>query len=348
MLNSLSIQNFQSHKKTELEFDPGINVITGASDSGKTAVIRALRWLIYNRPGGEAFRSSWGGDAIIDLALDNGQIQRIKTNKDNLYVLGYHDEFKAFGTDVPEEIQQVLNLNTVNIQQQLDRPFLLDDSSGEVAGHFNRMAHLDVIDRGLQNVQKWQRSIEQDIKSGNQYQIELQEDLKTYDYLDQMEIEVEVLEQIENHKISIIQKIQKLKALIYNIEDVNVQIEKSSKLLPAEKQVDSILALFKQESDLKEKKQTLSSIITKLLSVQLSIEENQEIIQHEKQVDKILSLYSIQDEQIRKTEGLASLIDNINSTKEQIKEKELQILEMEQDFDYYIGDTCPLCGQEIK
>jgi predicted ATP-dependent endonuclease of OLD family len=347
MLKSLSIQNFQSHKKTELEFASGINVITGASDCGKTAIIRALRWLVYNRPGGDAFRSSWGGETSVELELDHQIIKRIKDKTENSYWLN-DTEFKAFGTDVPEGIQQVLNLNDVNIQQQLDRPFLLDDSPGEVAGHFNRIAHLDVIDKGLQNVQKWVRAIDQDIRSGEQHQIELQEELKTYDYLDQMEVDIKVLEQMENRKISIIQKIQKLNALINNIDNVNNQIEQASKLLPAEKQVDFILDLFTQEFDLSKQKTLLWAMLTKLTSIQFSIKENEEIIHCEKQVDKILSLYGLQDKQIRKTEGLASLISNINSTKGQIKEKELQISEMQQDFDYYMPDICPLCGQEIK
>jgi len=46
MINSLTIQNFQSHKNTTLEFDNGINIIIGQSDSGKTAIIRALNWVI--------------------------------------------------------------------------------------------------------------------------------------------------------------------------------------------------------------------------------------------------------------------------------------------------------------
>jgi len=56
MIKYLQIQNFQSHKDSLLEFDPGVNVIVGSSDSGKTAVIRALRWLVWNRPSGDAFR----------------------------------------------------------------------------------------------------------------------------------------------------------------------------------------------------------------------------------------------------------------------------------------------------
>ena len=48
MIKSLHIQNFQSHKKTTLKFHKGINVVIGQSDSGKSAIIRALNWTINN------------------------------------------------------------------------------------------------------------------------------------------------------------------------------------------------------------------------------------------------------------------------------------------------------------
>ena len=59
MIDKISIKNFQSHPNTELELDPGINVITGSSDNGKTSIFRALYWIIYNRPSGNSFISNW-------------------------------------------------------------------------------------------------------------------------------------------------------------------------------------------------------------------------------------------------------------------------------------------------
>ena len=61
MIQSLQINNFQSHKYSVMELHKGVNVIIGPSDSGKTTILRALRWLVWNRPSGDAFRSDWGG-----------------------------------------------------------------------------------------------------------------------------------------------------------------------------------------------------------------------------------------------------------------------------------------------
>ena len=59
MIKSLKIENFQSHKDSYLEFSNGINIISGKSNNGKTAILRALNWVITNRPQGIAFKSTF-------------------------------------------------------------------------------------------------------------------------------------------------------------------------------------------------------------------------------------------------------------------------------------------------
>lgn len=48
MISKITIRNFQTHKKSELEFTDGVNLIVGSSDNGKSSVIRAFRWLAEN------------------------------------------------------------------------------------------------------------------------------------------------------------------------------------------------------------------------------------------------------------------------------------------------------------
>jgi len=71
MIKQLTIKNFQSHKKTKLEFSDGVNIIIGQSDSGKTAIIRALNWVVNNKPSGDSFRSHWGGDTNVEITMED-------------------------------------------------------------------------------------------------------------------------------------------------------------------------------------------------------------------------------------------------------------------------------------
>ena len=58
MIESISINNFQSHKATRLKLAPTVNTLQGNSDCGKSAVMRAINWLLFN-PAGDYFVSDW-------------------------------------------------------------------------------------------------------------------------------------------------------------------------------------------------------------------------------------------------------------------------------------------------
>lgn len=52
MIRRIKLQNFMSHWDTEIEFGPGLNVITGDNNIGKSAIVVALDYLCRgNRPG---------------------------------------------------------------------------------------------------------------------------------------------------------------------------------------------------------------------------------------------------------------------------------------------------------
>ena len=81
MLKSLKIRNFESHRNTQLNFHPGVNVIVGESDQGKTAILRALEWVLFNRPLGEDIKSNWLEDinTYVQVEFDDGILKRKRT-----------------------------------------------------------------------------------------------------------------------------------------------------------------------------------------------------------------------------------------------------------------------------
>ena len=195
MFKSLELKNFQSHKDTRLDFGPGVNVIIGTSDSGKSSIFRGLRWLMYNRPLGDSFCSHWAKKEAtsITLEMDNNTITRSRENNKQKYLLDGL-ELTAFKTDVPDEVSQALNIDSVNFEQQFDRPFLLDNSPGEVAQYFNKIAHLEKIDLSL-------KQLHQKNRVNNQLKVELatrkketEEELKKYTGLETLDSKLAVLE----------------------------------------------------------------------------------------------------------------------------------------------------------
>lgn len=148
-MKSLQIKNFQCWRDVTLNFSPGINWIVGSSDTGKSALMRALRWLHYGRPAGFSFRSWWAEGTkettrVDGIYRDGNKVSRFRSNTENKYSVN-GEEFLA-GTEVPETAATVMDVSDINLQQQGDRPFLLDLPAPEVARYLNAIANLSVID----------------------------------------------------------------------------------------------------------------------------------------------------------------------------------------------------------
>lgn len=188
----ISLENFQSHSRTEIELAPkgNLTVVTGASDSGKTAIIRALKWLYFNQPTGDAFVQVGCAYSRVTLELDNGWKvvrHRTKSGSRNQYITespeGVQEAFEGFGASVvPLEVQKILGIRPLtigdvdfqlNIAEQLSAPFLGSSISAparaKVLGHLAGTAEIDMAAKLLGT----------DIYRGNQEEKGLSSKLET-------------------------------------------------------------------------------------------------------------------------------------------------------------------------
>ena len=152
-LEQLQIRNFQCHKNRKIDFDPLVTVLTGPSDSGKSAIIRALRWACTNSPGGDAFVRDGAKRCGVRLKIDGRVIGRTKGTSENEYTLD-GKKYKSFGTNVPEPIVNLLNLSPVTWQGQHDSPFWLAETAGQVGRELNTIVNLEAMDDALAAVNR--------------------------------------------------------------------------------------------------------------------------------------------------------------------------------------------------
>jgi len=153
LFSELRIQNFQNHSKLKVDLDPKITTITGRSDVGKSAILRALKWVCLNSPQGESFIKNGEPGTTVQLIVDDRKIVRKRGKGDNLYLIE-EEEFKAFSSNVPDEIAKILNVGDKNFQGQHDSVFWFSQSAGEVSRQLNSVVDLGVIDDSLANVAK--------------------------------------------------------------------------------------------------------------------------------------------------------------------------------------------------
>jgi len=262
MIKIIALENFQSHAETRLDLAPGVNLVCGPSDSGKTAILRALRWLATNRPSGEEFRSHWGGDTTaVEIALyDGAEVRRFRSKGVNAYTTvpvgdGDGHVFKAIGSDVPEPVVELLNLDPLSWQGQMDAPFLLSESPGEVARVLNEVADLDKIDTAVTNVNRMLRE-NRAKRDGFQAQIDgLKIRLFQYRAIDQQLKKAERLEELEEKATLLLQMQAKAVEMIRDERELKGQVAAIKDVGAAEEMLDLIMdkmgQLRERESDLR-------------------------------------------------------------------------------------------------
>lgn len=155
---SIKLENFQSHIETTVQFAPGITTIVGPSDHGKSAILRALKWVCLNDIDGDGFITE--GEKTCSVALTTDQlvdndheINRSKGTKFSLNTYALDGKvFKSFNTNVPAEIENTLHVNDINFQCQHDSPFWFAESAAEVSRQLNAVVDLSIIDSTLTNI----------------------------------------------------------------------------------------------------------------------------------------------------------------------------------------------------
>lgn len=169
----LIIENFQSHVHTEIDFVPGLNVFVGPSDSGKSAILRALRWVLFNQPRGTDYIREGAKKCRVCLVLDDGtEIERIRGKSENRYILrtpdGKEEIYESIGQGSHPMILQAHQMQPLRWDQketllqfasQLDGPFLLSESGGSKAKLIGRISGAHWIDLALKEATRERNQI---------------------------------------------------------------------------------------------------------------------------------------------------------------------------------------------
>lgn len=196
MLKSLTVKNYQSHKHTRLEFAPGLNALVGQSQNGKTALLRALHWVLTNRPVGNAFRSWFAkGNENTEVALvfdDDTYVaaEKGKTGSPDYWV-GAHNKgeerYRKVGKAVPQAVVDLANMSELNTQEQLDPAFLVTAGAGEVSRIINGITGVEVADKWLKRLNRHKRQATATVTMRKRDIRDAKEELKAYAGLDKAE-----------------------------------------------------------------------------------------------------------------------------------------------------------------
>lgn len=334
MITRIEIKNFQSHKNTVLDFTQGVNVFCGESDNGKTAIIRAIRWVVENRPlGTDKLNSTWNDNFKNDMSVklwidENTWVERIRNKSLNGYRY-YRDNnevtLEATGTDVPRIISDIICINDVNFQFQMDPPYLLSMSASEASKYFNRIIHLNTIDETLsvadsdkRNLNSEKKVVESDIEK---YQRKL-EKLEWLDEAESIQKRIDKYDEIIDSKKSLIECLENT---VFEYEDVSKDVKSFDKH-------DSIIKEFENIK------------INDYSNLEQSIYEYESVSKDVKSFDgydKIIS--EIESIKIEDYSNLENSVIEYLHLDESLRNYEDSINQLEVN----LPDICPLCGNKL-
>jgi len=289
-----------------------------------------------------------GGDTTVELAVDNIPIRRTKSGKDvNLYQKD-GIKYAAFGTDVPNDITELLNLNEINLQAQMDSPFLISSTPGDVAKHFNQIAHLDQIDSGLKNVQKeifelvftiGKEAIKDTPATGLIKQLnDARENLKKFDHLEKFEIDVEILENMQTKFLQKVNNSRLLKTLIEAILTTQNLIDTQSEILTLEPQLNKVLGWMAERKHVEESCDNLGALITELKGVEEDIEDHTYIVTAEKPVNDLQEMFVKKAELNDLSQSIGKLITNITHTENALQNASNKVKTLEKVLPNNVDD----------
>ncbi len=249
-ITRLTVENFQSHQKTVVE--PAENglltVVVGPSDSGKTAIIRALRWLLYNVPQGDDFIRVGCTLCRVTLELRSGHTvirERSKGGINRYKVLApgadKPEVYEGFGHTVPLEVRELTGVQPVtigdltlnlNMSEQLDGPFLGSAVSGGARARIlGKLAGTEEVDHAAKTLGTDLHRVKQDEKRLSAEISELDEKIAEYDYLPKMAERIRQIEDCCRNAKEAQEKRNKLTVLQASLKATTQQIDEAQKIV---------------------------------------------------------------------------------------------------------------------
>ena len=272
MIRGIKLVGFQSHVDTSINLTEGLNVITGPSDSGKTAVIRAIRWVALNEPQGDAVVNQSVGYAQVTIITDTGVVTKVRNKGKVRYEINIDGENISYDkSEIPQEVYRILGINKTSFGDvevvlpfafQLDAPFLISSPASFGGKVLGKICNADTVELA---VKKSSRAVSQANDAKRQAEKTIEETklaLQSYDNLQEVE-----------------QQLQQCRELVIGIEKGIVNRDTLSKLH------NSYIAAYEKLNAVRDTVHLLSEIPQRA-------EELSALELHAVRYNRLLNLYS--------------------------------------------------------
>ena len=338
MIERLQIQGYQRHTKLRVAFDPHTNTIVGPTDAGKSSILRAIRWVVTNKPDGIE-NINWDTDtAKVTLWANGHKVTRTRGPGINSYELD-GKVYKAFGSDVPPDIQTALNLGPVNFQFQDDLSFWFHDTPGQVSRNLNSIVNLTDIDTILSNLASRARTANTAFELAVERDKKAKEAYRGLAYTKALCNDFDVVEGAAYHAIRMQGVAEALNGLLTRIQAARDTQQ------AATKQARKGAVVVALGATAQSKQRAYTGLAGLLAKIATATKAAQLPTYNLSNLTTALRTYKQAKQELA---ALDSLLSKATRHKEHAKEQTTHKAEAEETLRKESGGKCPICGNPLK
>lgn len=242
-VRKIKIQNFQSHEYSEVLLSDGMNILSGTNNAGKSAVARAISWVMYCESGTSHIRTD-AKECSVEIEFNNGDVIK-RTRKGDHNFIQFKNAtdkefttYKSFGNKYPKVVRDFLQnppeydkFDPLAYSGQTNKNFLIDIKPSALPEIISCLVGTDDLDIAAKNVNSSINQIKVKI-TGVEEEIEkdkltLEEDYNTLDE------QIEIFEELKKLNKSINDK-EKLISNMLVLLNTYIEIKKDSKTIRQE------------------------------------------------------------------------------------------------------------------
>ncbi len=311
-IKSVHIKNFQSYKDQVINLEPGLNLLVGTSDSGKSAILRAISFVLYNYPKKDTLIHFGEKETSVTLEFSDGvKVTRIKGDGRNAIIAvdanGKKIEKEKIDTEIPDEIKELLGNppqddfnGLISYADQFSKMFLVDLSPSELPRSLSNLTGIEVLEESAKKLMQNYKAIDKLNKSDELELKKLKKELEGYDILDKHTEDISSIE-------AMIEKVSNIETEIAQMEpfceiDMNVKEEDISG-------IDLMLARIKStRSEIK----ALTEIVDQINKLQIFSLLNEHVDVNPDGINGLLDLVQTLKGKVKNCSVVCKNIDDLN------------------------------------
>lgn len=337
MITKIKIRNFQGHRLLTIPLSASVTTIVGTTDSGKSAVLRALRWICLNQPDGDEFITHGEDECVVTVyTADGHKVTRVRGKGVNEYRLDGR-RYVSFGRgQVPADVAAVLNVGPTNFQSQLEPPFWFFDPPGQVSKNLNAVVDLSKMDAAVAEANRRVRQASAEATVAEKRLAEAREEKKKLSWVPSFCQDVDNLVAIHDR---LQQKTARASSLAVLVDRAARLQERQQSLRAAAQSGKKVVVLGERLRDLQGRADKLAGLIQKY-------EQLEAVPKSLPDVSRLYKLRATGDALSERVAVLEELTEKLEQLEEQRCKAREKLAEMKSTLESI--PTCPTCGKPLS